>query len=251
MIIETGREREPGGGETARGALLMLAAGIALGVAWNALHLARRPPGGLPWVARPQAVARLGTLEPPAGVALQSDTVATLAPRPTPGAPPRAAARPTNPAAYAQAATGPAAADPAPPPAVAAPAPASTPPVIPDVAGPLTIELPAFKQLYDANAALVVDAREPVPFAEGHIAGAISLPYNGALADPDRIAGLEPAHRAIVVYCSGGKCELAIDLAKFLVESGKRKVLVYQGGYPEWQAAGYPVARGMAEGARP
>jgi rhodanese-related sulfurtransferase len=211
----------------------MLAAGIALGVAWNALHLARRPPGGLPWVARPQAAARLETLAPPAGAELPPDTVATPAP------------------AQALAARPEAAPDPAPPPAVAVPAPTSAPPVISDVAGPLTLELSTFKQLYDANAALVLDAREPGQFAEGHIAGSISLPYNGALADPDRIAALDPGQRAIVVYCSGGTCELATDLAKFLVESGKRKVLVYQGGYLEWQAAGYPVARGMAEGARP
>jgi rhodanese-related sulfurtransferase len=42
-----------------------------------------------------------------------------------------------------------------------------------------------------------------------------------------------------------------MDLAKFLVESGKRRVFVYGGGYPEWESAGYPVARGTAEGARP
>jgi rhodanese-related sulfurtransferase len=123
--------------------------------------------------------------------------------------------------------------------------------VIPDVPGPLTLELPAFKQLYDASAALVVDARETSQYAEGHIAGAVSLPYNGALAEPEKVAALEPARRPIVVYCSGGTCEVAMDLAKFLIESGKRRVLVYAGGYPEWLAAGYPVARGMAEGVRP
>ena len=181
MVSESEREREPGRGETARLALLMLAAGITLGVAWNALHLASRPPGGLPWLARA----------------------------------------------------------------------ASPPPVIQDVAGPLTLELSTFKRLFDANAVLIVDAREPGQFLEGHIAGAISLPYSGALADPGRIAGLAPEQRPIVVYCSGGTCALAMDLGKFLVESGKRRVLVYTGGYPEWVAAGYPVTRGSPKGAHP
>jgi len=244
MMTEAGPE--PGRGETARGALLILAAGIALGVAWNAIHQASRPPGGLPWIARPEAETKLESLQPPAGAALPADTVAVPArvsaardtvPRPK-AAPESAPHQPATPESALA-------------PTVAMHAPASPPPVIPDVAGPLTLELPALKQLYDANAALVVDAREPSQYAEGHIAGAISLPYNGALAEPERIAALEPARRPIVVYCSGGTCELAMDLAKFLVESGKRRVLVYEGGYPEWESAGYPVARGMAEGARP
>ena len=123
--------------------------------------------------------------------------------------------------------------------------------MIPDVPGPLTVGLPAFKRLYDAGAALIVDARETETYEQGHIAGAINLLYNDALADPGKVKGLDPGSRPIVVYCSGGTCELSLDLAKFLVESGKRKVLVYEGGYGEWQSAGYPIERGPAPGAHP
>jgi rhodanese-related sulfurtransferase len=35
-----------------------------------------------------------------------------------------------------------------------------------------------------------------------------------------------------------------MDLARVLIEAGKRRVLVYEGGYPEWQSAGYEIARG-------
>jgi rhodanese-related sulfurtransferase len=136
-------------------------------------------------------------------------------------------------------------------PAAAAPAPVAELPVIPDVTGPLTVELAAFKRLYDAGAALVVDAREPGLYDQGHVAGAVSLPYNSALADPSRVARLDAGSRPIVVYCGGAQCELALDLAKFLVESGKRKVLVFEGGYHEWQGAGYPLEHGPAAGAHP
>ena len=183
---------EPGGGQPARGALIILAVAVALGGASSLLHVASRPSGGGPGIARPKVVAGPESL---------------------------ASARPA--------------------------------PAIPDAAGPLTIELPALKQLYDASAALVVDARERSQYAAGHIAGAVSLPYDGALADPGRIAALEPARRPIVVYCGGGTCELATELAKFMVQSGKRRVMVFQAGYAAWVAAGYPTARGMAEGVRP
>ena len=55
---------------------------------------------------------------------------------------------------------------------------------------------------------------------------------------------LDPKGRPIVVYCSGGECELSMNLAKLMVENGKRKVLVYEGGFPEWQGAGMPVTKG-------
>jgi 3-mercaptopyruvate sulfurtransferase SseA len=38
-----------------------------------------------------------------------------------------------------------------------------------------------------------------------------------------------------------------MNLAFALVQAGHKKVLVYMGGYPEWQDAGLPVERGTAE----
>ena len=117
-------------------------------------------------------------------------------------------------------------------------------PTIPDVTGPLKVEMATFKKLYDAGAALVIDAREKEEYTDGHITGATSLPYNDAMAEPDKVKKLDPAGKPIVVYCSGGDCELSMDLAKLLVENGKRKVLVYEGGFPEWSGAGYAVTKG-------
>jgi rhodanese-related sulfurtransferase len=146
----------------------------------------------------------------------------------------------TTPAASASAGSTPA-------PAASAPAAgtaATNLPTIPDVTGPLKVELATFKKLYDAGAALVIDAREAEEYTDGHIAGAMTLPYNDAMAEPDKVKKLDPAGKPIVVYCSGGDCELSMDLAKLLVENGKRKVLVYEGGFPEWSGAGYAVTKG-------
>jgi rhodanese-related sulfurtransferase len=116
--------------------------------------------------------------------------------------------------------------------------------VIPDVPGPLKIELANLKKLHDANAALVLDAREADEYAGGHIRGALHLSYNDALAEPERVKNLDPGGRPIVVYCGGGACELSINLSRVLIEGGKRRVLIYEAGYPEWETAGYPVAKG-------
>jgi rhodanese-related sulfurtransferase len=150
----------------------------------------------------------------------------------------------------AKGASAPAAAAATPAPAASTPAAGSTGtaavdlPAIPDVTGPLKVEMATFKKLYDAGAALVVDAREAEEYSDGHIKGAMSLPYNDAMAEPDKVKKLDPAGKPIVVYCSGGDCELSMDLAKLMVESGKRKVLVYEGGFPEWSGAGFPVTKG-------
>lgn len=173
MRIGEPRVREAGTRGRLRGVLLIVVVGIVLGVIWNALGLGNRAHFGL-GIARPQAEARLDTLE-----------------------------------------------------------------------------LSAVKRLYDADGALLVDARERSQYDEGHIAGAISLPYNGASADPDRIKRLDSGGRPYVVYCAGPSCELSTDLAQFLIESGKKRVSVFEGGYPEWEAAGYPIARGAAAGSRP
>ena len=44
-----------------------------------------------------------------------------------------------------------------------------------------------------------------------------------------------------IIYCSGGECSLSIDLADYLYnEKLFDKLLIFEGGWPEWQDAGYP-----------
>jgi rhodanese-related sulfurtransferase len=118
-------------------------------------------------------------------------------------------------------------------------------PAIPDVSRPLTVKLPTVLKFVAARAALVVDARDHDAFVRGHIPGAVSIPYDEAAGDPTRLGALDPGERPIIVYCSGGHCEASRMLAEILVQDLKRhRVLVYEGGFPEWEAAGNPVSRG-------
>lgn len=63
----------------------------------------------------------------------------------------------------------------------------------------LRIDWPAFKKLYDANAAVVVDVRETPSYEAGHIPGARGIPLGQIEA---RAAELKKLGKPIVLYCA-------------------------------------------------
>lgn len=98
-----------------------------------------------------------------------------------------------------------------------------------------------------AHGALFADARRTEVYAEGHIPGALSLPvWEDGL--PRRIAELGAKAMGtdlpLVVYCAGGECEDSKLLAQKLWLAGYRNLRVYEGGFPEWAARGWPVTKG-------
>ena len=123
-------------------------------------------------------------------------------------------------------------------------------PDIPDVGRPIQIQTSKVKAFFDAQAATIIDAREPAEYAEGHIPGAINLPFEQVATDQERLENFDARGKPIIVYCGGGTCEVSMNLGFSLVNAGKKKVLVYMGGWPEWVTSGYPVAKGATpEGA--
>jgi len=121
---------------------------------------------------------------------------------------------------------------------------ASGVPEIPDIDRPMQIQISNVKAFYDAKAGTIVDARDPVEYAEGHIPGAVNLPYDQVITDPERLEKFDAQGKPIIVYCGGGTCELSMNLGFAMVNAGKKKVLVYMGGWPEWASSGYPIATG-------
>ncbi len=123
-------------------------------------------------------------------------------------------------------------------------------PDIPDIGRPIQIQISKVKAFFDAKAGTMIDAREPAEYAEGHIPGAINLPYDEVVTDPLRLESFDAGGKPIIIYCGGGTCELSMNLGFALVNAGKKKVLVFMGGWPEWTTSGYPIAKGpMPEGA--
>ena len=81
----------------------------------------------------------------------------------------------------------------------------------------------------DGSPLVIVDVREPELYKEGHIPGAINIPYDGA---HERVLKeLKPSDR-IVFVCHGGP--MGDELAGILVENGYLSVHNLKGGMRWW-----------------
>lgn len=94
------------------------------------------------------------------------------------------------------------------------------------------------RRLAEGAAVEVLDVRPRVEYRQGHIAGARSIPVDELEA---RLHDLDPA-RAIVAYCRGPYCVFADEAVALLRDHGFTASR-YDEGYPDWAAAGLPVAR--------
>lgn len=111
----------------------------------------------------------------------------------------------------------------------------------PQEVGDLNAELPLIT--VEAAVALVsqgalpLDVRGKSEFDEGHLEGALHIPY-GLL--PQKIAML-PSDRAILVYCgSGVRSQIAASL---LMQHGMTDFATLRGGIDAWSGAGRPLAK--------
>ena len=86
---------------------------------------------------------------------------------------------------------------------------------------------------------VVLDTRPADEYAAGHIAGALSMP----IGDLQRRLTRLPKRRQYVAYCRGPYCVYADRAVELLRRSGRRAQRLID-GFPEWRAAGLPVARG-------
>jgi rhodanese-related sulfurtransferase len=282
-----GKKRD-GALETLRGVFVIVVVGVALGLAFNALGLASRPPRGLSWITQVEKMPSLEELQPgselvpaPApqpdaaptfalvGAAWAQETAVFAAARDTaraaPGKPAGTAVKKAvakqSPALAKKTAVpvkkAPVRVKPVAKPAIPAPATVAVPapvkvdlPFVPDLDQAIEVKLANVKKFFDAGAAVFVDAREAPEYAEGHIAGARSVPFDDAVRKPALLEPFKQVGKPLILYCSGGDCELSKDLARNMLAEGIRKVLVFTEGFPAWKAAGYPVETGAAKAGR-
>ncbi len=259
----------------ARDVAVLVLAGIALGVTFNALQAAQHSPRALSWVRREPKLASFeslaGALPPAAATATAGPAVA--APNESSEAPTPVSAAPANPPSPSttrssdgsRATEGPAAparsivkpapasGDPSESPArpavepveSAAPGANAAPlPEVPVTRDPLEVGIDFTRRFHEARAAVFVDARSAEEYAEGHIAGASSLPFDDVYKHPELAKQFDSHGVPIIVYCGGGDCDLARTLAYALIEAGHKRVLVFREGLPGWVSAGLPTAKG-------
>lgn len=99
-----------------------------------------------------------------------------------------------------------------------------------------------FDQLLDrqrSGGSVLVDTRPEDEFIAGHIEGAVSLPVDEMEARLHVI----PMDQEVIAYCRGPYCALA-DRAVSILRANGYRARRFSLGYPDWRAAGLPVATG-------
>jgi len=94
------------------------------------------------------------------------------------------------------------------------------------------------RQIFEAGVALFVDAREAEYFAEGHIPGAVNVPFSPVDPALDGMIAKLPRDRRLVVYCEGVHCPLAEELGEYLRDAGVLNFVIFPEGIEGWRAAG-------------
>jgi rhodanese-related sulfurtransferase len=91
---------------------------------------------------------------------------------------------------------------------------------------------------------VILDTRPAAEYLAGHIAGAISVPVDQL----HRRLQTLPKDKEYVAYCRGPYCVYADRAVELLRAKGRRARRMLD-GFPEWRAAGLPVATGAEAGA--
>lgn len=71
----------------------------------------------------------------------------------------------------------------------------------------------------------IIDARDANSFTAGHVPGAVNLAAASLPADKNT---------KLVFYCGGTFCSAAPKAAKKAIEAGYKNVMVFRGGWAEW-----------------
>lgn len=93
------------------------------------------------------------------------------------------------------------------------------------------------ERLIKKGGAVLIDVRPALEYESGHLPGAVSIPLDDL---PARLKEL-PRHLRIVAYCRGAYCLFADEAVALLRKRGFDACRL-EGGWPEWQAEGRPVA---------
>lgn len=99
--------------------------------------------------------------------------------------------------------------------------------------------VPAKEVLARAKSGLVtvLDVRPPEEFAAGHLPGAVNVPIEKL---ESYVAKL-PKRKEVIAYCRGPYCLMSFEAVEKLRRKGF-KARRMEDGFPEWRAAGLPVA---------
>jgi rhodanese-related sulfurtransferase/DNA-binding transcriptional ArsR family regulator len=113
-----------------------------------------------------------------------------------------------------------------------------------DRADPEAVPMAELLKRARSKQVVILDTRPASEYVAGHIPGAISVPVDEL---KQRLQQLTKG-KEYVAYCRGPYCVYA-DRAVELLRAHGRRARRLRDGFPEWRAAGLPVASGVQPGA--
>jgi rhodanese-related sulfurtransferase len=100
------------------------------------------------------------------------------------------------------------------------------------------------RRLFAGQGTLFLDARPAHQYAEGHIQGALSLPWQEVDQSFGEMSGRLEQAASIITYCDGESCDLSHELALFFQQMGFKNFRVLVNGWTVWHDAGLPTQMG-------
>lgn len=119
------------------------------------------------------------------------------------------------------------------------------------LAGATVVDAKTVAAMLSARTARYIDTRNDAEFKEGHVPGAVLVPYvEKSAKDPDfasdadqfNVAQLGADRDAVLVFgCNGPECWKSHKASIAALKAGYKSVNWFRGGLPEWRAAGLAV----------
>jgi len=104
-----------------------------------------------------------------------------------------------------------------------------------------TISVDEAAALLNNNDAVFIDARPEPFYNQGHIQGALCLPWHQAEEKCFDVIENIPPDKNIITYCDGESCVLSDKLAVFLCDLGFEQVHTLVNGWTIWNQNNLPI----------
>lgn len=103
------------------------------------------------------------------------------------------------------------------------------------------VDAETVKNHIENGTAIIIDARDPNEYEEGHIQGALNLPASSFNDYFREIGEGLPRDFPIVVYCQGGLCDQSHIVLYQLEQIGFMDLHIYQEGWLDWVEHNFPT----------
>jgi len=114
-----------------------------------------------------------------------------------------------------------------------------------------SVTMEELKALLDSGKVRVIDVRDPILYAKGHIPQALNLPSKAGIPPSGEIlTQLKESDGPIILYCGSQHCNDSTRMADQFVSLGipANKIRVYKAGWIHWALNRGPIVRGASTG---